>query len=262
MNLSHKIINLISSNSINKNFYFKKYNLLQLQNKKDLIKKLLILLNSNSNCLLFNKNYNNNSNILALFESNQLSKSFVTHSLNLKNYFLIKKISNLVLPLIFDYEYLEIMETQPDFHSSLEFALFLHLNIYYPWVTSGISVNYYTKQFSRIKNKKMQEVWLDNNACFHEDLFSLCESDYFNNLQYCFIRSMAWDVKGRAANMKLVELRQFTVKDIPKSKLITNEQVHSCYSMSNFTTRWGSTSCRISFTYKLGKGDKIALYRI
>lgn len=197
--------------------------------------------------------------MLALFEANQLLKSFITYGLNLKNYELINKISIIILPLILDIEYTEIFETQPDFHSSFEFAIFLHLNIYYTWITSNIAVNYYTKALSRITNKQMQEIWLENTICFHKDLFSLQNSDYFNQLQYGFLKGMNLGIKGRAANLKKVELREFTTSGITKSKFNADNNFYTCYSMNYFTTKWGSTSCRISFAYKISN-NKINSY--
>ena len=171
---------------------------------------------------------------------------------NSKQYSLtFRQLSNLELILNYVFTQLLINEikVQPDYYLSLDFNLLSHLNIFTPWTMARAVVLQYTKQLQRIKNKNMQNNWINTTRYFNSCFIYLGKYQKIAQLQYFNTYNFKLCLKGRAVDLRRVSSR-ISVEPYTyywTKGMYTN--FNRIEAIDFFTTKWGITSFRVSFNY-------------
>jgi len=181
---------------------------------------------------LLNNNYTN---------FNLTFKNFIFINFSLLWYFLLSK----------SYFMLRNTYQHIDFKNTLEFIISLTTNKYINFYPSNLLTIYSIYQLQLIKNKKMQNSWINRNSL---QLLLLYK---FNNLKInkynklINFKNIIFNIKGRAADLRWVKLRTKKYGNFSKKSYVFQES-YNWESTNTFVTKWGTVSIKskISF-YKL-----------
>ena len=108
--------------------------------------------------------------------------------------------------------------------------------------------NFCNLQLQKIPNKKMQKWFIGACKEFFKSFLLLSKNIKIKQLQFVNIQGIQFDVKGRAVDLRRVFVRRKKYGHTYNTKHGYYYVVKS-YHFDFFTTKWGSTSIRVSYFF-------------
>ena len=156
---------------------------------------------------------------------------------------------NLTIGLVF-YRAIRLWRARRNSHYLGSFDILLNVvtNLDFSRMGASFISNFCNLQLQKIPNKKMQKWFIGACKEFFKSFLLLSKNIKIKQLQFVNIQGIQFDVKGRAVDLRRVFVRRKKYGHTYNTKHGYYDVVKS-YHFDFFTTKWGSTSIRVSYFF-------------
>ncbi len=158
-------------------------------------------------------------------------------------------LKNLIIGLVF-YRSIKLFRARLNSHYVGSFDILLNIvsNSNVSKLGANFISTFFNLQLQKIPNKRMQQWFMGACKEFLKNFVLLEKNWILQKLQYINIKGVQLDIKGRAANMRRVFVKRKKYGHTYNTKHGYYDILKS-YHFDYFTTKWGSTSIRVSYFY-------------